>query len=100
MITYKAEEKGISVVKVSEEYTSQTCCVCKPIPKKEYAIKTNRRRRGLYVCKDCNATINADINGAINISKKYLKEINALSQSVVVLDTPTVYTFNGQQFVA
>jgi len=40
------------------------------------------------------------VNGAINISKKYLKEIKALSQSVVVLDTPTVYTFNGQQFVA
>lgn len=98
MITYKAEEKGISIQKVTEEYTSQTCSFCKPEPSKEHAIKSNRKHRGLYVCRDCKTVINADLNGAINISKKYLKELNA--QSVVVLDTPIVYTFNGHQFVA
>ncbi|MDY0406120.1 transposase [Virgibacillus sp. 179-BFC.A HS] len=98
MITYKAEEKGISIEKVTEEYTSQTCSICKPGPSKEHAIKANRKHRGLYVCGECKTMINADVNGAINIGKKYLKELNA--QSVVVLDTPTVYTFNGQQFVA
>ncbi|MFS0647352.1 RNA-guided endonuclease InsQ/TnpB family protein, partial [Siminovitchia sp. 179-K 8D1 HS] len=98
MITYKAEEKGISIQKVTEEYTSQTCSFCKPEPSKEHALKANRKHRGLYVCRDCKTVINADLNGAINISKKYLKELNA--QSVVVLDTPTVYTFNGHQFVA
>jgi len=98
MITYKAEEKGISVDMVTEEYTSQTCSACKPVPSKEHAKKTNRKHRGLYVCDECTTVMNADINGAINIGKKYLKELNA--QSVVVLDTPTVYTFNGQEFVA
>ncbi|WP_374723290.1 RNA-guided endonuclease InsQ/TnpB family protein [Calidifontibacillus erzurumensis] len=98
-IKYKAEEKGIEVVKISEEYTSQTCAVCKPFPSKEFAHQSNRKHRGLYVCKDCHTALNADVNGAINIAKKYLKEIDDLSQSVVVLDTPTVYTFNGHQFV-
>ena len=100
MIMYKAEEQGISVVEVPEAYTSQTCAACKLLPTKEYAVKSNRKHRGLYICKDCHATLNADVNGAMNIGKKYLKEIDSLSQSVVVLDTPTVYTFNGQQFVA
>lgn len=34
MITYKAEEQGISVRMVTEEYTSQTCSVCKTMPRK------------------------------------------------------------------
>ena len=100
MIIYKAEEKGIGVIQLSEAYTSQTCCICQPYPEKQYAHKSNRKHRGLYVCDHCHSIINADVNGAINLSKKYLKEIGQLSQSVVVLDTPTVYTFNGQQFVA
>lgn len=98
MIRYKAEQVGISVVLMTEEYTSQTCAVCQPMPAQSYAKKSNRKHRGLYVCQDCHATMNADVNGAINISKKYLKGLNA--QSVVVLDTPILYTFNGQQFVA
>ncbi|WP_155890996.1 zinc ribbon domain-containing protein, partial [Ectobacillus panaciterrae] len=99
MITYKAEEVGISVNStITEEYTSQTCAFCKPIPSKEYAKKKNRKHRGLYHCEDCNVVVNADVNGAINISKKYLNVLRA--QSVVVLGTPKVYTFNGQQFIA
>ena len=98
MICYKAEQVGISVVLITEEYTSQTCAVCQPMPAQSYAKKSHRKHRGLYVCHDCHTTMNADVNGAINISKKYLKGLNA--QSVVVLDTPILYTFNGQQFVA
>jgi putative transposase len=99
MIKYKAQELGISVnTEITEEYTSQTCAYCKPMPSKEHANKSNRIHRGLYSCKDCDTLVNADVNGAINISKKYLKVLQA--QSVVVLGTPKVYTFNGQQFVA
>lgn len=99
MITYKAEEVGISVdTTITEEYTSQTCAFCKPNPSKEHAHKSNRKYRGLYHCKDCHVVVNADVNGAINISKKYLNVLQA--QSAVVLDTPRMYTFNGQQFIA
>jgi len=98
-ITYKAEEVGICMKNdITEEYTSQTCACCKERPSKENARKTNRKHRGLYVCQECSSVINADINGAINLSKKYLETLQR--EPVVVLDTPKVYTFNGHQFVA
>ena len=61
MITYKAEECGISVMKIDESYTSQKCSVCGIIR------KSNRKYRGLYVCSKCETVINADVNGARNI---------------------------------
>jgi putative transposase len=61
MITYKAEECGISVMKIDESYTSQKCSVCGVIK------RSNRKHRGLYVCSNCGTVINADVNGARNI---------------------------------
>lgn len=98
LVRYKAALAGIAVVRITEEYTSQTCSECKPIPSQEYAHKSNRKYRGLYVCRDCGAIINADVNGAINIAKKYLETLN--EQPVVVLGTPKMYRFDGCLFVA
>lgn len=61
-ITYKAEEVGIEVVKVSEAYTSKTCHICGTIG--------NRQERGLFICSGCGVAINADVNGAFNILNK------------------------------
>jgi putative transposase len=98
LITYKAKEAGISVVSdITEEYTSQTCSVCKEMPCKENACKTNRKHRGMYACKECGTQMNADINGAINISKKYLESFQ--TKPVVVLVTPEMYRFNGRKFI-
>ncbi len=60
----KAELFGINVEFVDEAYTSQTCSNCGLIR------KSNRIKRGLYRCKDCQQQINADVNGAINILRK------------------------------
>jgi len=65
-ITYKAQRIDITVERISERYTSQTCCACGTVD------KSNRKTRGLYVC-DCNNKINADRNGANNILKRYLR---------------------------
>ena len=65
-IKYKAERIGITVELISERYTSQTCCSCGTVD------KSNRKTRGLYVCK-CGNKINADRNGANNILKRYLR---------------------------
>lgn len=102
LIRYKAALVGVAVVSLTEEYTSQTCSVCKEIPSKENARKANRKHRGLYVCKDCGAVINADINGARNIAKKYLETLREQSHErlVVGLDLPWIYRFNGSRFVA
>ena len=68
MLTYKARLRGIRVVKEKEHYTSQTCCICNT------RNKASRVHRVLYSCKHCGAVIHADVNGAINILKKYLPE--------------------------
>ncbi|MDI6912922.1 MAG: transposase [Desulfitobacteriaceae bacterium] len=105
LIGYKAALARIAVIKISEEYTSQTCSVCKPLPSQEYAHKSNRKHRGLYVCKDCGTLVNADVNGAINIAKKYLETQHSeltlsAGRPVVVLGTPRMYRFDGCSFVA
>ncbi len=96
-IKYKAKLAGINVVdNITEEYTSQSCAFCKDKPSAENAVKSNRKHRGLYLCRDCGTALNADVNGAINISKKYLETLDRVP--VVVLGTPVVYRFNGSKF--
>jgi putative transposase len=61
ILEYKAEVEGIDVAEVDEENTSKTCCVCGETD------ESQRVERGLYVCDDCDAAFNADVNGAENI---------------------------------
>ncbi|WP_207876660.1 RNA-guided endonuclease TnpB family protein, partial [Clostridium sp. HV4-5-A1G] len=84
-ITYKAEDRGISIEKHEESFSSQ----CSPNAKevsKEYAERSNRKYRGLY--KENNKIYNADCVGAYNILKKYLCRIEKSIPAVVGLDTP------------
>ena len=83
-IEYKAKLSGIRFEKVEERGTSKTCSVCGAMR------RANRKYRGLYVCKSCGAVINADINGARNILKRYLQEKN-ISRSIGVVDTPLTW---------
>ncbi len=61
ILEYKAKVEGIEVVEVSERDTSKTCCVC------GREDDSQRVERGLYVCEECDAAFNADVNGAENI---------------------------------
>ena len=63
-IEYKSKMVGIKVIRTSEEYTSQRCSCCGVVR------KSNRKYRGLYVCKNCGMVLNADVNAAINILEK------------------------------
>ena len=69
MMEYKLKMQGICFVKQREEYTSQ-CSPLSPNVTKEYAVPSNRKKRGLY--KDNNEIYNADAVGAFNILRKYL----------------------------
>ncbi len=69
-IEYKAEMVGITVMCISEEYTSQTCSSCGVIS------KSNRIYRGLYACKTCGMVLNADVNACKNIIKKGIPKSN------------------------
>ena len=68
------QEYGIVVTKVSERNTSKTCCLCG----KQH---NGRIERGLIVCKETHQSINADVNGAINIMKV------AVNRPLTVLST-------------
>ncbi|MHA1557856.1 MAG: RNA-guided endonuclease InsQ/TnpB family protein [Candidatus Heimdallarchaeota archaeon] len=72
MLQYKAEEQGIEVTLVTEEYTSQTCSCC------SYRSRRNRKYRGLFVCRRCHVVLNADVNAAINIAKKAFPEFERI----------------------
>ncbi|WPX09004.1 RNA-guided endonuclease InsQ/TnpB family protein [Anaerocellum danielii] len=64
----KCKEYGIEYIEVDESYTSKKCSRCGIVD------KSNRKHRGLYVCRRCGKVVNADINGAINILAKVAGE--------------------------
>jgi len=63
-LTYKANAKGIGIIKVEAKYTSQTCSKC------GHCARANRKTQALFVCKQCGYTLNADLNASRNIRDK------------------------------
>jgi putative transposase len=60
-IAYKAKQAGVTVVFVDPAYTTKTCSVCAEI---------GSRRKHKFVCKSCGNLMDADHNGAVNISRR------------------------------
>jgi IS605 OrfB family transposase len=65
LLTYKAEAKGKSIVKVDARYTSQKCSDCSIIEKEN-------RQGSHYVCGRCGYREHSDTNAAKNIRNNYL----------------------------
>ena len=61
MLSNKAEEAGRELIKVPDQYTSQTCSRC------GHCEKANRKTQANFVCLKCHFSINADHNAAKNI---------------------------------
>ena len=70
MIQYKAENVGINVILTEESYTSGTSFLDNEMPSKQNYNKSRRIHRGLFVSND-GKKINADVNGSLQIIKKY-----------------------------
>ncbi|WP_035711169.1 RNA-guided endonuclease InsQ/TnpB family protein [Salibacterium aidingense] len=68
-ITYKAEEKGIQVIKVDPQKTSQRCHHCGNID------SNNRKEQASFLCTSCGMETNADFNAAKNISIPGIEQI-------------------------
>lgn len=103
MLTYKCEEYGIQVILQEESYTSKSSFLdLDNIPiwdeKKNSTIFSGKRvKRGLYQSK--NQIINADLNGSLNILRKYLENQEAwneklFSDCVKVCSVPSLIRFN------
>lgn len=61
MLEYKLKRKHGKLVKVDPKFTSQKCCECGHID------KNSRQNQEDFLCTNCGAHKNADINAAINI---------------------------------
>ena len=68
-LSYKVQLKGNKLIKVNESWTSKTCCNCGTI---NYDQTLKDRE---YIC-ECGLQINRDLNGAVNIYKKYSGDYN------------------------
>jgi putative transposase len=79
MIEYKAMLKGIPVITTSEAYTSKICHIC--------GCEGDRRTQGLFVCTHCGE-YNADLNGAINIAKKFERSLGYMPLDGYPLNMP------------
>ena len=71
-IKYKAKLEGIEVEKISEKYTSGISAIDEEEIIKENYNPKRRVERGLFITKE-GKKINADINGSLNILRKYIK---------------------------
>ena len=77
MIFYKGQDNGINVVETNESYTSKCDALTDEHIGYNDNYSGNRSMRGLFVSgrldsKGKPAIINADVNGAINILRKYI----------------------------
>jgi IS605 OrfB family transposase len=63
-ISYKAAWAGVPVGLVDPRNTSRTCSAC------GHCEKANRRSQAEFLCQRCGLMLNADVNAAINISRK------------------------------
>ncbi|SDO15749.1 transposase, IS605 OrfB family, central region [Paenibacillus sp. yr247] len=68
-VTYKAESAGRQVVRVDPHNTSQCCSACNKIVKKTLAERMHR-------CPHCGATIDRDVNAAINILSRAMRQVS------------------------
>lgn len=71
MLTYKCELKGITVFTNEESYTSKCSFLDNEEVCKHKTYLGKRTSRGMFISSD-GTKINADINGSLNILKKYL----------------------------
>lgn len=65
-LTYKAEAKGCRVMGIDPRHTSKACSRC------GHVHRSNRRSQSRFRCRACGFELNADLNAARNIARKYL----------------------------
>jgi transposase len=75
LLEYKAEENGTPVDRKTER-------------------NANRVKRGLCVCESCGATMNADVNGEVNIRRQITQNPPTEDMSHGRLAQPLAYPFN------
>lgn len=88
MLKYKCQLEGINVIVREESYTSKCSFIDNESICKHENYLGKRIKRGLFVSKE-KRILNADLNGALNILKK---EVPELQYGIEVCSTPIVFT--------
>ena len=80
-IIFKCQQNGIRVTTINESCTSKASFYDNDkIEKGDYSGE--RIYRGLYKRNNSNVLINADVNGALNIYKKYILKCNSTNNKI------------------
>ena len=92
MLEYKCKMIGINLVTQEESYTSKCDALTFEEVKCHEKYKGSRIKRGLFL-SSIGKVLNADINGALNILRKYLhlKEVNEFSVIQKIIDRGLLY---------
>lgn len=82
-LSSKCEEYGIEYNLIEESYTSKACAynldeipTYKEDDETKHEFSGYRETRGIYKVKNISIRYNADVNGAINIYRKYIKNVS------------------------
>ena len=99
LLKYKCKMIGINLVEQEESYTSKCDALAFEEVKHHDEYKGNRIKRGLFL-SSLGKALNADINGALNILRKYLhlKEVNEFPVLQEIIDRGLLYRPNRITF--
>ncbi len=76
-ITYKSQLSGVALAFVDPRNTSRTCAEC------GHCAKESRKSQAEFECVGCHHSNHADINAAINISRRGLVNVPQVSERAV-----------------
>ena len=96
LLKYKCELRGIRFIETEESYTSKCSFLDEEEIRKHSSYQGKRLKRGLFETSS-GILINADVNGSLNIGRKYLTKVNMYTQQlhedlVKFMINPTVVT--------
>ena len=80
-LRYKCELRGIRFIETEESYTSKCSFLDEEVITKHSTYQGNRIQRGLFRTST-SKLINADVNGSLNIGRKYLTKINIYTKEL------------------
>lgn len=80
-LQYKCELRGIRFIETEESYTSKCSFLDGENICKHSTYQGKRLKRGLFQTST-RKLINADVNGSLNIGRKYLTKINMYTQEL------------------
>ena len=81
LLKYKCELRGIKFIETEESYTSKCSFLDEEIVCKHSNYLGKRSKRGLFETSN-GKLINADVNGSLNIGRKYLTKLNLYTKQL------------------